>query len=275
MRLLECARYDLDQSRRIRHSRADRLREPLGVSNPFIERLQGYAPLSERDMALLEAACSNVRDYPARFDLVREGDPPGPVFVVLEGWACRYKLLPEGTRQITALLIPGDFGDMHASVLKEMDHSIGTITPARIAAVPRASMEEMIDAHPAIMRAIWWAQLVDEGVLRAWIVSMGRRNSVQRVAHLMCELYVRARNIGLATDDSLELPLTQGVLGDALGLTLVHVNRVLRRLRLSGAMDLGAGVLMISDVGKLAAVAGFDDNYLHRRLIAPKVGRNG
>ncbi len=116
------------------------------------------------------------------------------------------------------------------------------------------------------MRAFWWTQLVDEAVLRAWIVSMGRRNSVERVAHLMCEICVRARNIGLGEGNSLELPLTQTVLGDALGLTPVHVNRVLRKLRLSGVMELGAGVLVISDLAKLATIAGFDDNYLHRRL---------
>jgi len=236
------------------------------MSNAFVEKLRGYAALTREDAALLEAACSVVRDVPAREDLIREGDKPGPVFVVLKGWACRYKMLPEGSRQITALLMPGDFCDMHASVLDEMDHSIATLTPARVAMVPRKYLDELMDARPSIMRAFWWTQLVDEAVLRAWIVSMGRRNSVERVAHLMCELCVRARNIGLGEGDSLELPLTQSVLGDALGLTPVHVNRVLRKLRLSGVMELGAGVLVISDLAKLATIAGFDDNYLHRRL---------
>ena len=235
------------------------------MSNAFVEKLRGHGALTAQDADLLEAACARQRDVPARHDLIREGDKPGPLFVILDGWACRYKTLPEGTRQITAFLMPGDFCDMHAGVLDEMDHSIATVTAARVAVVPRPLIEELIESRPAIMRAFWWAQLVDEGVLRAWIVSMGRRNSVQRVAHLMCELYVRAHNIGLAGGDAFELPLTQGVLGDALGLTPVHVNRVLRKLRLSGAMELGAGVLTVSDVGALATVAGFDDNYLHRR----------
>ncbi len=147
-----------------------------------------------------------------------------------------------------------------------MEHSIATLTPARVAMVPRKRMEELIFTRPAVTRAFWWTQLVDEDTLRAWIVSMGRRDSNQRVAHLMCELYVRARNVGLTVGDSFELPLTQAVLGDALGLTPVHVNRVLRKLRLSGVMSLQAGKLVISDIAALAAVAGFDDNYLHRRL---------
>lgn len=236
------------------------------MSNAFIDKLSGYAPLSAEDAKLLEAACGKPQDVPARHDLIREGDKPGPIFVILGGWACRYKLLPEGTRQITAFLMPGDCCDMHASVLDQMEHTIATLTSARVAMIPRARMEELILSRPALTRAFWWTQLVDEDTLRAWIVSMGRRNSLQRVAHLMCELYVRAHNIGLTNGDRFELPLTQVVLGDALGLTAVHVNRVLRKLRVSGVMELTAGSLIIADVSKLAHVAGFDDNYLHRRL---------
>jgi CRP-like cAMP-binding protein len=238
------------------------------ISNAFVDKLSGHAQLSSADVRLLTSACQNQRTFPARTDLIREGDKPGPVFVILEGWACRYKLLPEGTRQITSFLMPGDCCDLHASVLTAMEHSIATLTTARIALVPRGLMEGLIETRPAITRAFWWTQLVDEDTLRAWIVSMGRRNGLQRVAHLMCELYVRARNIGLTHGDSFELPLTQTVIGDALGLTPIHVNRVLRKLRLSGVMTLIGGNLVIADVAKLATVAGFDDNYLHRRISA-------
>jgi CRP-like cAMP-binding protein len=236
------------------------------VSNAFIDKLKGYSALSVDDVRLLEAACSQPREIAARQDLIREGDKPGPIFVILQGWACRYKILPEGTRQITAFLMPGDSCDMHASVLDIMEHTISTLTPARVCMIPRKTIEDLILTRPTLTRAFWWTQLVDEDTLRAWIVSMGRRGSLERVAHLMCELYVRARNIGLTDGDRFELPLTQVVLGDALGLTAVHVNRVLRKLRLSGVMELTSGSLIIADIAKLAAVAGFDDNYLHRRL---------
>lgn len=236
------------------------------MTNAFIRKLGAHSELSRDDEELLEQACARSRLIAAGRDLIREGDPPGPIFVVLDGWACRYKMLPEGTRQITAFLMPGDCGDMHASVLDRMEHSVATLTSARVAMVPRSEMEQWITSRPALTRAFWWTQLVDEDTLRAWIVSMGRRNSIQRVAHLMCELYVRARNIGLIDGDRFELPLTQVVLGDALGLTAVHVNRVLRKLRVAGIMELTAGSLIVADVAELARVAGFDDNYLHRRV---------
>ncbi|WP_373488544.1 Crp/Fnr family transcriptional regulator [Blastomonas sp.] len=240
------------------------------MSNAFVERLRGYAPLSDADVALLTKSCRTVRDVPAGHHLIREGDPPDPVFVMLEGWAFGYKMLPDGGRQILAFLMPGDFCDIHIEVLKEMDHNIVTLTEAKIASLPRAEMEALVDARPTITHAFWWSQLVNQGVLRAWIVNMGRRKSEERVAHLMCELYIRMRNIGLASGDQCEIPLTQIVLADAVGLTPVHVNRVLKKLRLAKVMELKAGSLNIIDPVKLAQIAGFDGNYLHGRL--QKVG---
>jgi CRP-like cAMP-binding protein len=212
----------------------------------------------------LTEACQNQRTVPARTDLIREGDKPGPGFVILEGWACRYKLLREGTRQITAFLMPGDTCDLHGSLSTYIDHSIGTLTTARIALVPRGILQTLVETRPDISRAYLWNQLVDQETLRAWIVSIGRRNALERVAHLMCELHARARNVGLTNGDSFELPLTQTVIGDAVGLTPIHVNRVLRKLRIGGALTL-SGNLVIADIAKLITVAGFDDNYLHLR----------
>lgn len=236
------------------------------MAEAFINRLRGHGPLTEVDVSLLTAGCRTTRQVPANHHLIREGDRPDPVFVMLEGWACRYKMLPDGGRQIMAFMLPGDFCDIHIAVLEAMDHNILTLTKARVALLPREQMEALVKAQPTLTRAFWWAQLVDQGVLRAWIVSMGRRKSVERVAHLMCELYIRMRNIGLATDDSCEMPLTQVVLADALGLTPVHVNRVLRVLRTDKVMELTRGSLTILDPLKLARIAGFDANYLHGRI---------
>lgn len=115
-------------------------------------------------------------------------------------------------------------------------------------------------------KAMYISQLIDEATMRAWITSMGRRASIERVSHLMCELYLRARNIGLTDEEHLELPLSQALLADSLGMTPVHLNRVLKELRLGGAMTLRRGSLTITDPLKLAQIAGFDENYLHRRL---------
>ena len=185
---------------------------------------------------------------------------------MLEGWACRYKILPNGTRQVLAFLMPGDSCDLHVGLLAEMDHSIQTITPASVATIDREAMDAIRDTHRGVAKAMYSAQLIDEGTMRAWITSMGRRASIERVAHLMCELYLRARNIGLVSEPSLALPLSQLLLADALGMTPVHLNRVLKELRIAGAMSLQRGSLLITDPEKLVRIAGFDENYLHRRL---------
>ena len=236
------------------------------MANRFVQKLSGMAELTAGDAAALENATARPRRYTARQDLIREGDQPGPMFVILEGWACRYKILPSGTRQIMAFLMPGDACDLHIKLLAEMDHGIQAITPAMVATVTRTDMQVMMQDYPNIASAMYSAQLIDEGIMRAWIVSMGRRSSTERVAHLVCELYLRARNIGLTGDGEFNLPLSQLVLADALGMTAVHINRVLKELRLTGAMALKRGSVTILDPVKLVHIAGFDENYLHRRL---------
>lgn len=240
------------------------------MANRFTDKLCGYATLNSQDVALLTEATTRSRKFPAKHDLIREGDRPGPVFVMLEGWACRYKVLPSGTRQVLAFLMPGDACDLHIGLLGEMDHSIQTITPARVATIERIQMDALMDERRSIARAMYIAQLIDEGTMRAWITSMGRRTSAERVAHLMCELYLRARNIGLTDETTLTLPISQILLADALGMTSVHINRVLKELRLAGAMDLRRGSLDIIDPGMLVRIAGFDEGYLHRKLRVPK-----
>lgn len=236
------------------------------AQNALVEKMCGYAPLEPEDEELLKAACQSARRYPPEHDLIREGDEPNTVFVVLEGWAIRYKILPDGSRQIIAFMMPGDFCDMHVAVLAQMDHSIATLTAATVATIPREQMEELVIARPTLTRAFWWTQLVDEGVLRATIVSMGRRTTMERISHLLCELYFRMSNIGLVSGGPCEMPFTQIVLADAIGLTPVHTNRLIRKLRAAGGLEDRSGKVVISDIGCLARIAGFDDNYLHRRL---------
>lgn len=236
------------------------------MKNRFIDKLSGYGELSSQAVSALAKATAMPRKVAAKHDLIREGDRPGPVFVILEGWACRYKILPSGLRQVLAFLMPGDCCDLHIGLLAEMDHGIQTITPALVATVSRVDMDSIMDSHRAIAKAMYIAQLVDEGVMRSWITSMGRRTSVERVAHLMCELYLRGVNIGLVREPQFALPLSQLMLADALGMTPIHLNRVLKALRLTGAMTLKRGSLVIIDPGKLVQIAGFDENYLHRRL---------
>ena len=238
------------------------------MANRFIDKLRGYGGLTDAEVRALEGATSRPHAYPARKDLIREGDQPGAVLVILEGWAFRYKVLPNGTRQIMAFLMPGDACDLNIGMLAEMDHSIQTQTKAQVAKIERDTMDALMSGHPGIARAMYIAQLIDEGTLRAWIVSLGRRSSVERVAHLLLELYIRGVRSGIAGGDEIELPLSQVVLADALGMTPVHINRVLQDLRRSGAVELRRGVLRINNPGALTRVSGFDDGYLHKRVRA-------
>lgn len=236
------------------------------MNNRFVEKLGGLTPLSAPEVAALSAATAKQRKVKAKYDLIREGDRPGPMFVILEGWACRYKILPTGSRQVLAYLMPGDSCDLNIGLLAEMDHSIQTVTPAVFATIGRPELEELVDRFPNIARALYISQLIDEGTMRAWITSMGRRTSIERVAHLMCELYIRALNVGLHIGPQFALPLSQLLLADSLGMTPVHLNRVLRELRSQEVISLERGMLVLSDIPKLIQIAGFDDNYLHRRL---------
>ena len=133
------------------------------MENRFVEKLRGLSPLNSADVAALRAATLAPRTVAARRDLIREGDRPGPVFVVLEGWACRYKILPNGTRQVLALLMPCDSCDLHVGLLAEMDHSIQTITPASVATIDREAMDAIMDTHRGVAKAMYSARLIDEG----------------------------------------------------------------------------------------------------------------
>lgn len=237
------------------------------MENRFVHKLKALVELTADDVAALERVTSRPRQYAAKQDMIREGDRPGPVFIVLDGWACRYKILPNGTRQIMAFLLPGDACDLHVGMLSAMDHSLQAITDTSIALIAGDDMDALLEAHPAIARAMYKAQLIDESTLRSWIVSMGRRSSIERVAHLMCELYIRSIEREPDSDgyQQMALPISQVIFADALGMTPVHINRVLRQLREAEAMSFSRGSLRVLDPIKLVQIAGFDENYLHRR----------
>jgi CRP-like cAMP-binding protein len=236
-------------------------------ANPLIAKLSRVMALSRDDRTALQAMCQDVRQAAARRDIIRDGDRPDRVHLILNGWACRYKLLKSGKRQITALLLPGDFCDLHVAVLDRMDHTIGAITATTFAYVDRAQFEKLTHSRPAILRALWWATLVDEGVLRSWLVSLGIRTAREKVAHLICELRERMRNIDREEGGQFAMPLTQPDLADALGLTAVHINRVVRELMQEKILEIRKGQVTVLDLAALTKIAEFDPNYLHAQSI--------
>ena len=234
----------------------------------LIAKLDSAARLGDEEKQAVRDLCVSTRTVPAKQDIISEGDKPEHVHVVLDGWAARYKTLPDGSRQILAFLIPGDFADLHVTILKEMDHGIVALIPSRVAYAPHRQMEELPLHRPQLARALWRATLIDEAVLRSWIVNLGRRDAAARIAHLFCELHARMALVGLVSEGQFRLPLTQEVIGDATGLTSVHVNRVLQRLRSDGLIVLEHGELTIVDAAELGRLAGFDPNYLPRERLA-------
>lgn len=232
------------------------------MNNVFTRKLEQFAPLGDEDRHLLEQITSRTRRVEARIDLIREGDRPDDVHLILDGFACRYKLLEDGKRQIVAYLVPGDVCDLHVFILSEMDHSIATLAPCSVVDIPREAVLRLTE-RPALARALWWSALVDEAVLRERVVDLGRRSAEERMAHLLCELLLRLRAVGLADGDAFDLPVTQGELADSLGLSTVHVNRVLQTLRGRGLIAFESRRLIVLNPGGLMAFGGFNPNYLH------------
>jgi CRP-like cAMP-binding protein len=237
-------------------------REAL-MPNPLVRKLEHGARLSQDEKALIEDLILRAETVEAHRDLISEGDAPDLVHVIVAGFACRYKTLPDGGRQIMAWLVPGDFCDLHVSLLGEMDHSIATLSASTITYLPRNGLEALTERHPNLTHALWWATLVDEAILREWLVNMGRRPAHQQIAHMFCEVRCRLDAVGLAPGGIMDFPLSQSDLADSAGLSSVHVNRVLQQLRDEGLIVWRGRVLQVPDQARLEAFAGFDPNYLH------------
>lgn len=233
-------------------------------TNPLVTKLELFARLSQTDKDAVERATSRrVREFASHSDIIHQGDEPDHVNVVLDGWACRYKQLADGRRQILAYFLPGDMCDLKIFVLKRMDHSIAAVTPIRVAEVPRDMIVDMVDNGSRLARAFWWSAMVSEAIEREWIVNLGQRTAFERVGHLLCELFIRLRAVGLVDGDSCEMPLVQSELGDTTGLSTVHVNRTIKDLRAQKLLGLYKKKLIISDLGRLKEACLFSSDYLH------------
>jgi CRP-like cAMP-binding protein len=230
--------------------------------NPLVAKLSGFAPLSRDDVGVLEALCSKEERVNAGVNLVDEGKASRRSFVITH-LACRYRLMADGHRQILTLLIPGDFYDLHASLLSVADHSVVTMAPTRLATIERDKVFEIVEHHPRIGAALWWSAMQEAAMLRERIVMLGRQKVRVRVAYLFCELLWRLDAIGLSQGHSFRLPLTQGDIADTLGLTSVHVNRVLQALRREGLITLANRRLTLHHIDRLQSLAQLNQDYLH------------
>jgi CRP-like cAMP-binding protein len=239
----------------------------MQTDDPGVERalakLRARDVLSAEEEQVFVRSIEEVQEIGAHRVIVRAGVTLSHSTLLLDGFACRYKDLADGQRQIQELHVPGDYVDLHGFLLKSLDHNVGAITAVRIALIPHDALREISEQHPHLARMLWFSTLLDASIQREHILSVGRRSALSRVAHLLCELFLRLEVAGLAEADRYRLPLTQNDIADATGLTPVHVNRMLKRLRDDGIATFRGGEVVLHDWGRLQRAAEFDPSYLH------------
>ncbi|HEX2140578.1 MAG TPA: Crp/Fnr family transcriptional regulator [Woeseiaceae bacterium] len=234
-------------------------------ANPLIRKLHHLFPLTREEEQVLDNACSRTAHFGSDEDIAVEGDRPSDCNLLLSGIVCRYKIVLDGKRQIMSFHCAGDVFDAQSFILETMDHSIGTLTDCSVGVIPHGTMLEITEGFPRIARAIWKDTLVDAAIFREWMTNIGRRSAYARIAHLLCEQYVKLKTVGLTKDHEFPWPITQGEIGDALGLSNVHVSRTVKELRKADLVAFKAGWLTINDWEGLKAAGEFDPGYLHLR----------
>ena len=233
------------------------------LNRHLIKKLSWFGTLSTHDKDMLaQLIARRTRSLASGVNIIEEGEQPTAFYLLQEGWSYGYKVLENGRRQIIAFLLPGDVCYLNLFLLKRMDHSIRTITPVVISEVTRREFDGLVANSSSVGQALSREALSSAAIQREWTVNIAQRPALKRVAHLICELFIRLENVGLTNGRSCEFPLTQMDLGDALGLTGIHVNRVLQRLRSLNLLALKGRVLTIPDIQALRQLAGFNSSYL-------------
>lgn len=241
----------------------------IDATHRLVHRIERIFPLSEVERYALASLPFKGRTFAPHQDIVPEGERPGQCCLIVEGWACRYRTVQQGGRQILSFHIPGDLPDLQSLHLTVTDHGLSALTPVTAGFVSHAQIRELIAEHPRLGSAFWKDTLIDAAIYREWIVGMGRKEALPRIAHLLCEMFLRMQAVGLTTEQSCPLPITQTDMSDALGLTSVHVNRVLRDLRHQELIVLDHRMLTILDWPGLTALAEFEPTYLHQNTSGP------
>ncbi|WP_431860690.1 Crp/Fnr family transcriptional regulator [Azospirillum sp.] len=242
-------------------------------ASPLIRKLTLLMPLTEEERATLARLESVVRRVPARAGLYVQGEPYGRVFVVRGGWAMRSRTLSDGRRQITNFAIPGDILGLYANLLEVADHSAVALTDMEVAEFAPDAITTLFRDHPRLAVAFAWCGAREESILSEKAACLGRRTAVERVAHLLLELLRRLQVVRLAQGDRFLLPVSQEVLADTLGLSVVHINRTLSRLRSEGLIEMDGQTLYLKSVEGLAETADFDDLYLYYRRMPVRMQR--
>ena len=236
--------------------------------NPLVRKLESIFPLNDDERQALLDLPMQVTVIKEDQDVVREGDRPSRSFLLVSGFTCTYKMTGDGKRQIVAFGIPGDMPDIQSLHLKVLDISVATLTPCSLGFIEHEDLWNLCMRHPRIGAAFWRETLVEGAAFREWILNVGRREAYPRMAHILCEMLVRLKVMGLAQDHACDLPITQSEFADALGITTVHVNRVFQQMRADGLIETRGSRFIIPNWERLKEAGDFDVAYLH--LLKPR-----
>ena len=235
----------------------------------IIRRLEIRVDLSELDRHAIRALPVTRRTIDPATYMIREGETADACILLLGGFAYRHKVTGDGARQILSVHMPGEFLDLQNSLLGIADHNVQALTRCEVASVPVSALRRLAQEHPVVGRAMWIDTLIDAAIFREWIVNVGRRDSISRISHLLCELALRLSEAGLADRNLYELPMTQEQIADCTGLTPVHVNRVLKELSRRGLIQREKRAVTIVDWDQLREVGDFNSRYLHFETVRP------
>ena len=235
------------------------------VSAALIRRLRTISGIDEEDVQSIRALPVSIKHYRANQPVVRDGERPTECCLVAEGFCVRTKTTSRGQRQILSIHIPGEIPDLQSLHLHVMDHDLITLTECTLGFISHSPLREITRRRPNIAEILWRDSLVDAALFREWIVNVGQRPALDRLAHTIVELRERLKIIGRVADNQFDMPLTQEQIGEAMGITAVHANRIIKQLRDEAVVDFYRGRVTILDEARLQELADFDDRYLHNR----------
>ncbi len=237
----------------------------MSPRHPLRHRLHDVAPLLGEELGRIAALESRATHVPRGTALVEQGEPYARAGALADGWAVKLRYLSDGRRQIVDFLMPGSLIGPQSVLFGTADHTVVTLVDANVTAVSPDAWTEMLLDAPALGAALAWLQQCDDAVVAERLASLGQRSARERIAHLLLELWMRGRIVGLFETPYLEMPITQAMLGDALGLSTVHVNRSMQWLRRDGLIEQERGGVYLKDIDGLRRAAVFEDDYLHDR----------
>jgi CRP-like cAMP-binding protein len=236
--------------------------QPPTTSTALVRKLGALCLLSEQETAFMESLQNNTVTVAKGQDFVEQGNDLRMTCVIMEGWAIRYKLLTDGRRQILSYALPGDIIGLHINFRAQATYSAAALSHLKIASVDPLRMLEVTQKFPILASGLSWCTAREFAILGDQAVRLGRLNAVQRIAHLLLELWFRLSLIGENDGEWIDMPMSQTDIADTLGLSLVHTNRSLKTLREDKLITIRSGAIRLDDVDALVEMSEFDPDHL-------------